>query len=186
MCDAEIRSPGFPNSTIRFSGITRVTIYSQMMRKQRTSVLAGTLQILAEFRHPLRLFLHFSERVALRFGLQRQGHQLLLQIAGAPDKAAATIGYSAERRARRHNAVVELSNRCEKEARLTERRQAGSDYRAMLLELSFREHEKLEAFANDHTSELIELAPELIRTLNALRAVHKKPGNRATRRDSAI
>ena len=43
------------------------------------------LRTLAEFRFELRRFLHFSECAALEAGLQPQQHQLLLQVAGAPE-----------------------------------------------------------------------------------------------------
>jgi DNA-binding MarR family transcriptional regulator len=136
-------------------------------------------QVLAEFRHQLRLFLHFSETAAQNHGLQPQQHQLLLQIAGAPDEAAATIGYVAERLGLRHNTAVELSNRCE-EAGLVVRKQAGSDHRCVLLELSRKGQKMLGSLSIDHARELNELAPQLIRTLTKLRAVHKQPGKRAT------
>jgi DNA-binding MarR family transcriptional regulator len=146
---------------------------------------ADKLQILAEFRHQLRLFLQFSETAAQKRGLQPQQHQLLLQIAGAPDKMAATIGYAAERLGLRHNTVVELSNRCEA-AGLIARKDAGSDRRCVLLELSPRGRKKLEALSIDHARELDEFAPTLIRTLTRLRAVNRKPRKRAARSDNAI
>ena len=55
--------------------------------------------ILADFRYQLRLFLHFSECAAIGAGLQPQQHQLLLQVAGAPEAIAVTIAYAAERSA---------------------------------------------------------------------------------------
>jgi len=146
---------------------------------------ADRLQILAEFRHQLRLFLQFSETAAQKRGLQPQQHQLLLQIAGAPDKMAATIGYAAERLGLCHNTVVELSNRCEA-AGLIARRQVGSDHRCVLLELSPRGRKKLEALSIDHARELDEFAPMLIRTLTRLRTVNRKPRKRAARSDNAI
>ena len=146
---------------------------------------ADRLQILAEFRHQLRLFLQFSETAGQKRGLQPQQHQLLLQIAGAPDKMAATIGYAAERLGLCHNTVVELSNRCEA-AGLIARRQVGSDRRCVLLELSPRGRKKLEALSIDHARELDEFAPTLIRTLTRLRTVNRKPRKRAARSDNAI
>lgn len=143
------------------------------------------LQVLAEFRHHIRLFLHFSETAAQKRGLQAQQHQLLLQLAGAPDKVAATIGYAAERLGLCHNTVVELCNRCEA-AGLIVRKQAGSDRRCVLLELSPAGRKKLEALSIDHQRELNDLAPKLIRTLTALRAVPRKSGKRGTGRDSGF
>ena len=55
------------------------------------------LKTLADFRFELRRFLQFSECAALKAGLQPQQHQLLLQVAGAPNPKAVTIAYAAER-----------------------------------------------------------------------------------------
>ena len=156
-----------------------------MMSKERMPASADRLQILAEFRHQLRLFLQFSETAAQKRGLQPQQHQLLIQIAGAPDKVPATIGYAAERLGLRHNTVVELSNRCEA-AGLIVRKDAGSDRRCVLLELTPGGRKKLEALSIDHECELDDLAPKLIRTLTALRALHGKLGKRGARMDSGI
>jgi DNA-binding MarR family transcriptional regulator len=131
------------------------------------------LQILAEFRHQLRLFLHFSEAAAAKFDLQPQQHQLLLQIAGRPDGVAATVGYIAERLGLRHNSVVELSMRCE-EAGLIRRAQDPSDRRCILLELTPKGLRTLEALSLDHSRELNELAPQLIRTLTSIKASHSR------------
>jgi DNA-binding MarR family transcriptional regulator len=151
-----------------------------MMRKQKPSASVDRLQTLAEFRHQLRLFLHFSEKAAREFGLQPQQHQLLLQIAGAPDGEPATISYAAERLGLRHNTVVELCGRCE-EADLI-RRKAASDRRCVLLEVSSKGRQLLEALSNDHARELNELGPQLVRTLTKLGASQGKPQRRATRR----
>jgi DNA-binding MarR family transcriptional regulator len=153
--------------------------------KEITSTSASRLQILAEFRHQLRLFLHFSETAAQKVGLQPQQHQLLLQIAGAPDQEAVTIGYLAERLDLRHNTVVELSNRCE-ESGLVARRQGGFDRRCVLLEVSPKGQQMLEALSIDHARELNELAPQLIRTLSTLRTVHKQSGKPAARSEDEI
>ena len=73
------------------------------------------LRTLAEFRYELRRFLHFSECAALDAGLQPQQHQLLLQVAGAPQDTAVTISYAAERLGLKHNSAVELVDRSERE-----------------------------------------------------------------------
>src|ERR1035437_10658712 len=76
------------------------------------------LRPLAEFRFELRCFLHFSETAALEAGLQPQQHQLLLQVAGAPENTAVTIAHAAERLGLKHNSAVELVNRSEREGLL--------------------------------------------------------------------
>jgi DNA-binding MarR family transcriptional regulator len=141
--------------------------------------------MLAEFRHQLRLFLHFSETAAQNVGLPPQHHQLLLQIAGARDKETATIGYVAERLGLRHNTAVELTNRCE-ESGLVLRKESASDRRRVLLEVSPKGQQMLEALSIDHAHELNELAPQLIRTLTALSAVHKRATKSTGRRANAI
>jgi DNA-binding MarR family transcriptional regulator len=155
------------------------------MNKKEKPESTGMLQALAEFRHQLRLFLAFSETAAHNAGLQPQQHQLLLQIAGAPENTAATVGYVAERLGVRHNTAVELCNRCEA-AGLLARRQTGADRRCVLLELSRKGQEMLESLAIEHARELNELAPELIRTLTTLRAVNGNSTKLDPRRKSEI
>ncbi len=138
------------------------------------------LETLAEFRHQLRRFLLFSERAAKSRGLQPQQHQLLLQIAGAPVKAEATIGYLAERLRLRHHSAVELINRCEA-AGLIMRTRNGDDRRRVLLKVSAEGRRKLEALSKDHARELNELAPALISTLIALQTLHPNPKVRRKR-----
>jgi DNA-binding MarR family transcriptional regulator len=151
---------------------------------KKPSAAVARLQILAEFRHQLRLFLHFSEEAAQRHGLHPQQHQLLLQIAGASNGEEATIGYAAERLGLRHHTVVELSDRCE-EAGLVVRKPAESDRRRVLLDLSEKGRGMVEALSIDHARELNELAPQLVRTLTRLRTVHKRLGKPAQRRKLA-
>lgn len=153
------------------------------MNRERKSISIGRLQLLAEFRHQLRLFLTFSETAAHQAGLQPQQHQLLLQIAGVPDGAVTTIGYVADRLGLRHNTVVELSNRCV-EAGLVVRKQGGSDRRCVVLEISRAGSEMLEALSIDHARELNELAPRLVKTLTALRTVRGKLGRRVRSEES--
>lgn len=131
------------------------------------------LQVLAEFRHQLRLFLHFSEEAAAKLSLQPQQHQLLLQIAGAPEGVQATVGYAADRLGLRHNSVVELSKRCE-DTGLIRRAHEGPDRRCVLLELTAKGRQTLEALSIDHARELNELAPRLVKTLSKIQAAHGK------------
>lgn len=156
-----------------------------MAHRKEASLRRGRLQILAEFRHQIRLFQQFSEAAAQRSGFQPQQHQLLLQIAGAPKGVAATIGYAAERLGLRHNTAVELCNRCE-EAGLIARVQDSLDRRCVLLEVTRKGKEVLDSLSIDHARELNELAPQLIQTLAALKAVSRQPGKPAGRRDREV
>jgi DNA-binding MarR family transcriptional regulator len=140
-----------------------------MKGQNGTHIATDRLRLLAEFRYRLRMFLQFSEAAAQRSGLQPQQHQLLLQIAGAPEGVVVTVGYVAERLGLRHNTAVELCNRCEV-AGLIARRQDESDRRCVHLEVTRKGSETLDALSIDHARELNELAPQLIQTLGALSA----------------
>jgi DNA-binding MarR family transcriptional regulator len=134
------------------------------------------LQKLAEFRYELRRFLLFSECAALEAGLQPQQHQLLLQVAGAPENTAVTISYAAERLAIKHNSTVELVDRSEREGFL-ERRADADDKRRAILCVTRKGRLVLGRLASDHAKELNELAPRLTKALkqisfNAQRSNH--------------
>jgi DNA-binding MarR family transcriptional regulator len=122
------------------------------------------LRTLADFRFELRCFLHFSESAALNAGLQPQQHQLLLQVAGAPENTPVTIAYAAERLGLKHNSTVELVDRSEREG-LLERNADPDDKRRALLRLTRKGKVILARLASDHTKELIVLAPRLTKAL---------------------
>src|SRR5580700_7929973 len=122
------------------------------------------LETLAEFRYQLRRFLLFSESAALDAGLQPQQHQLLLQVAGAPEPAAVTIAYAAERLGLKHNSTVELVDRSEREG-LLERMADVDDKRRAILRVTRKGRLVLGRLAEDHAKELNELAPRLASAL---------------------
>jgi DNA-binding MarR family transcriptional regulator len=122
------------------------------------------LETLAEFRYELRRFLHFSERAAVEVGLQ---HQLLLQVAGAPEGETVTIAYAAERLSLRHHSVVELVNRSEREGLLV-RTVDTVDKRRAILQATRKGERVLDRLAGDHARELNELAPRLVKALKRI------------------
>jgi DNA-binding MarR family transcriptional regulator len=130
-----------------------------------SDLLLGTL---AEFRYELRRFLHFSERAALEAGLQPQQHQLLLQVAGAPEKVPVTISYAAERLGLKHNSTVELVDRSEREGLLT-RTLDPKDKRRAILRMTRKGKQLLDRLADDHAQEINELAPRLMKALELIR-----------------
>ncbi len=125
------------------------------------------LRNLAEFRYQLRRFLQFSEGCAAEAGLHPQQHQLLLQLAGAPDEVETTVSYAAERLGLRHHTVVELSKRCE-EAGLIHRGQDMNDRRRIQLRVTAKGHRVLRILSENHARELNELAPRLIGALSMI------------------
>lgn len=132
------------------------------------------LRTLAEFRFELRRFLHFSECAALDAGLQPQQHQLLLQVAGAPEAIAVTIAYAAERLGLKHNSTVELVDRSEREGLLTRTVDAG-DRRRAILRVTRKGKQVLGRLTGDHAQELNELAPRLVMALEHIR-LHARDG----------
>jgi DNA-binding MarR family transcriptional regulator len=134
------------------------------------------LRNLAEFRYELRKFLQFSEGCAAEAGLHPQQHQLLLQLAGAPDEAETTVSYAAERLGLRHHTVVELSKRCE-EAGLIHRDQDTNDRRRIQLRVTAKGHRVLRVLSENHERELYELAPRLIGALSAICGPNEPPKN---------
>jgi DNA-binding MarR family transcriptional regulator len=125
------------------------------------------LKTLADFRYEVRQFLIFSECAALKAGLQPQQHQLLLQVAGAPENTAVTIAYAAERLGLKHNSTVELVDRSEREG-LLERMADLDDGRRAILRVTRKGRLVLGRLAGDHAKELSELAPRLTKALKHL------------------
>lgn len=119
---------------------------------------------LAEFRHQLREFLLASENAAHQAGLHPQQHQLLLTIAGAPTNVSPSIAYAAELLGLKHNSVVELVDRCEKEA-LLRRTEDPADGRRVCLRITARGQKVLDRLSHVHLQEISCQAPHLIKAL---------------------
>jgi len=132
------------------------------------------LSMLADFRFELRRFLQFSESAAHAAGLQPQQHQLLLQVAGAPNDAVVTIAYAAARLGLKHNSTVELVDRSEREG-LLDRSADDQDGRRTILRVTRKGREVLQRLAGDHASELNEMAPRLVRSLRHI-SLHAPSG----------
>ncbi len=126
------------------------------------------LRTLADFRYELRRFLQFSESAAMGAGLQPQQHQLLLQVAGAPEDMAVTIAYAAERLGLKHNSAVELVDRSVREG-LLNRKSDVEDKRRAILHVTPRGRQLLARLSGDHARELTELGPRLERALRQMR-----------------
>ncbi len=138
------------------------------------------IQLLATFRREIRRFLQFSEQAAAGAGLQPQQHQLLLQIAGAPDGTLVTISHIAEVLGLRHHSAVELSKRCEG-AGLVRRTHDPTDRRYVVLELTGKGEGALRRLSEAHAQQLRELAPSLIQALTHIRDSKKRSGRQPAR-----
>lgn len=131
------------------------------------SIERNEIQLLAEFRYEIRRFLQFSEEAAAAAGLQPQQHQLLLQIAGAPEGTPVTIRYIADVMSLRHHSVVELSKRCEA-AGLVRRTHDLIDRRCVVLKLTAQGDQALRQLSEMHARQLRDQAPSLIQALTRI------------------
>jgi DNA-binding MarR family transcriptional regulator len=131
---------------------------------------------LAEFRHRIRQFLHFSEEAARAHGLEPQQHQLLLAIKGLPAGERPTIRALSSRLCLRHHSAVELLNRLAERGAIN-RRHNEQDRREVLVELTARGEEILAKLSALHLEELQRKGPAL---LGAIREVldHSSRGAR--------
>lgn len=139
------------------------------MKARISSAQSRTLlRSLADYRFELRSFLLFSEQAAMHAGLQPQQHQLLLQVAGAPDNTTVTIAYAAARLGLKHNSAVELVDRSEREGLLA-RVEDPEDRRRIQLKVTRKAENILHRLSSEHARELNVLAPRLIAALERVR-----------------
>ena len=138
-------------------------------------------QALAEFRRQLRKFLLVSENAANAADLHPQQHQLLLTVAGVDAARSPSIAYAAEALGLKHNSVVELVDRCEKEG-LLGRTTDPEDRRRVCLRTTARGQRVLDRLSHLHLQELNSQGPRLI---EALQRVLQNQGRRR-RRSSQI
>jgi DNA-binding MarR family transcriptional regulator len=135
-------------------------------------------QALAEFRYQIRRFLHFSEEVIKRTGLERGQYQLMLAIKGMPLGVRPRIRELATRMQIRHHSAVELINRLEARG-FVHRTRAEDDRREVLLALTAKGEKMLAELALHHHSQLRSAGPELV---SALRRVMREGGDAINRR----
>lgn len=128
---------------------------------------AAEYRALAEFRHRLRRFVHFSEQAAIEVGLEPRQHQLLLAVRGLPVGLAPTVGVLAERLQLRHHSTVELIDRCEARG-LVRRTAHGADRRQVVIALTPLGERVLQRLSVAHRAELESAGNELLEALAAL------------------
>lgn len=121
---------------------------------------------LAEFRHQLRRFLHFSEEAAKAAGVEPQQHQLMLAVK-ALEPEPAGIGQLAQRLLLRHHSVVGLVDRLE-QAGLVKRERSTEDRRSAQVLLTGKGSEVLHKLSLHHRRELQTAMPELLESLAAI------------------
>jgi DNA-binding MarR family transcriptional regulator len=128
---------------------------------------------LAEFRHQIRLFLHFSDEAARSSDLEPQQHQLLLAIKGLPAGKQPTIGEIAHRLQIRHHSAVELVNRLAEHGAI-EREASPGDRREVLLRLTPAGGRLLRKLSIAHHDELGKAGPALRDALDGVLQLAQK------------
>lgn len=122
---------------------------------------------LAEFRHRIRQFLHFSEEASRSKGIEPQQHQLLLALKGLPKGTRPTITALSQQLCLRHHSTVELVNRLE-ERGAVRRRHSDEDQREVLVELTSHGEALLHRLSVLHWEELRVSGPALSDSLRAV------------------
>lgn len=131
-------------------------------------------QALAEFRHQIRRFLHFSEQGVKQSGLERGQYQLMLAIKGMPAGVRPRISELANRMEIRHHSAVELVNRLEAGG-FVHRTRAQEDRREVLLALTPKGEKVLGELALHHHDELRSAGPELVAALRRIMREGNEP-----------
>ena len=132
-----------------------------------TEFPTSSYQQLAQFRHHVREFLHFSEQAARLHNIEPQQHQLLLAIKGLPEYTRPTVRTLSERLCLRHHSTVELINRLVEHGAVV-RRHGEQDRREVLVELTPQGEQILEQLSILHWQELQTTGPALLEALGRI------------------
>ncbi len=117
----------------------------------------------ARFRRALRRLLKFVENLALEEGITPQQHQLLLAVAGHPEREWSSVGELADALQLKHHATVGLVDRCQI-AGLVDREQDPGDRRVVRVSLTEKGEGILQRITTrniDNLRKIGELAAEL-------------------------
>ena len=144
-----------------------IVIRYNLPAKASADISLSSYRALAEFRHQIRLFLHFSEEAARQVGIEPQQHQLMLAIKGIPVGTQPTIGRIAERLQIRHHSAVELVDRLTEHGAIT-RETSPDDGREVRLRLTRAGERLLRKLSIAHHNELGKAGPALRDALDAV------------------
>ena len=131
-------------------------------------------QRLAELRHGLRSFLHWSAEQAQRAGLTAAQHQLLLAIRASREPRGPTVSDVAATLLIRHHSAVGLVDRAQ-EAGLIARERYADEQSVVRLRLTDAGAAKLESLSELHLHELAQLAPTMQALWEAVGRDHAFP-----------
>lgn len=121
-------------------------------RERQGRLTKQDFEELAEFRFAIRRYLRFSEDAVRRVGITPQHYQLLLALKGFPGREWATVLELADKLQLRHNSVVELINRAQKQE-LVRRAPDSTDRRVVRVLMTRRGQRILAALGPVHHEE---------------------------------
>lgn len=134
---------------------------------------------LADLRHHIRRFLHFSEVAVRGLGLEPHQHQLMLALKGLPGGTRPVIRELAEQLQIRHNSAVELVNRLSTGG-YVQRQKGENDRREVLLTLTPKGERVLRELSLHHRAELRKAGPALFGALQrVMRSIKSRVGREA-------
>jgi DNA-binding MarR family transcriptional regulator len=140
------------------------------VQRNSPAVLKADYRHLAEFRHELREFLHFSESAARKVGVLPQQHQAMLVIHGFSPTDLMAVGKLAAYLKIRHHSAVGLITRMQAKG-LVAKAADPEDRRRVLVRLTTQGVKALEKLSAAHKSELARVGPALRQILSHLDAI---------------
>src|SRR5579864_1616739 len=131
-------------------------------------------QSLAEFRHQIRRYLRFSEKIVRNADLEPRQYQLLLALKGLPPTVRPRIAELAEQLQIQHHSAVELVDRLEN-SRLVRRERGTNDRREVLVMLTPAGEKVIRELVIHHRTELSSRGPALLEALNGVLRNNGRP-----------
>jgi DNA-binding MarR family transcriptional regulator len=122
-------------------------------------------QALAEFRHQIRRYIRFSEKLVRNADLEPRQYQLLLALKGLPPNVRPRIAELAEQLQIQHHSAVELVDRLENSG-LVRRERGTNDRREVLVLLTPAGEKVIRELVIYHRTELSSRGPELLEALH--------------------
>lgn len=138
-------------------------------------------QSLAEFRHQIRRYLRFSEKVVRNAELEPRQYQLLLALKGLPPTVRPRIAELAEQLQIQHHSAVELVDRLETSG-LVRRERGTNDRREVLVMLTAAGEKVIRELVIHHRTELSSRGPALLEALHGVLRNNGKPSASSRRR----
>jgi DNA-binding MarR family transcriptional regulator len=133
-------------------------------------------QSLAEFRHQIRRYIRFSEKVVRNANLEPRQYQMLLALKGLPPNVRPRIAELAEQLQIQHHSAVELVDRLENGG-LVRRERGTNDRREVLIVLTPAGEKVIRELVIYHRAELSTRGPELLDALRRVLRNNSRPSS---------